>query len=238
MVKIIKKTSLCYFFVLCCGHLFAQDTRQQLIDHAAIEYLRIAGNQSVLYYGNEHDGHPRTSNHPYLKDAQYSKARLSYLRVVYPEVMLRLDLSRNELVIQSPELRNFVLFPENVDYAELHGQHIIYFRYDSLPGCPSTGYYVLLHSGKCKVLEKNSALLMRNNQSTTLDQYFTLSTNYYLYKDGVYHIIRNKRGLLNVLYPYKKELKHFISSHRWRFRHEAAELIAQTVKEYEKLSGL
>jgi len=44
--------------------------------------------------------------------------------------------------------------------------------------------------------------------------------------------------LLKVLYPYKKELKHFISSVRLRFRYNAAEFIRQTVEEYEKLSGL
>ena len=227
-----------FFLLLCCGRLFAQDARQQMIDNAAMKYLQIVGNQSVLYYGNEQEGHSRTSNHPYLIDAQYAKARLSYLKVIYPEALLRLDLSRNELVVQSPEHRNFVLFPENVDDVELHGYHIIYFRRDSLPGCPSTGYYLLLHSGTCKVLEKHTAMLMRNTQSTTLDQYFALSTNYYLYKDGVYHIIRSKNGLLKVLHPHKKELRRFISAHRWRFRRDAEELIPQTVNEYEKISGL
>ena len=221
-----------------CGRLYAQDARQQLIENAVLEYLRVAGNQAIIYYGDEQEGYPRTSNHPYLKNAQHAKSRLLYHRILYPEALLRLDLHRDELVIQSPEFRNFVLSPENFEYAELHGQHIIYFRRDSLPGCPSTGYYILLYSGNCMVLEKQIATLLRNNQSTTLDQYYALTTNFYLYKDGVYHTIRNKRGLLNVLHPYKKELKQFISSHRWRFRHDAEELIAQTVGEYEKLSGL
>ena len=234
-MKMIKTCLLC-FLILGCGRLFAQETRQKLIDNAAIEYLQAAGSQAVLYYGNLQEGLPRTSNHPYLKDDQYAKSRLSYHRIIYPEALLRLDLYRNELVIQSPELRNFVLSHEDVEYAELHGQRIIYFHRDSLPGCPSTGYYTLLHSGKYKVLERQTAQLVQDSRSTVLDQYYTFTTIFYLNKDDVYYTIRNKRGLLKVLHPYKKELKRFISAHHWRFRHDAEVLIAQTVNEYEKIT--
>ena len=219
-----------------CGCLFAQNAgHQQIIDNAAIDYLRIAGNQSALYNGKAQEGHPSTTNHPYLIDEQYAKARLSYLGVIYPEVALRLDLSRDELVVQSPGFRSVVLFPENVDFAELHGRHIIYFYRDNLSGSPSTGYYFLLHSGNCKVLEKQTAKITVNRN--TLEEYYDLLTNFYLYKDGVYYTIRNKRELLKALQPYKKELKHFISNNNLRFRHNAEGLITQTVIEYEKLSG-
>ena len=227
------------FFILGSGLLFAQNSEyRQTIDSSAVGYLRIAGSQSVLYYGDEQEGHKRTTNHPYLNDDQYAKARLSYLQVIYPDVMLRLDFSRNELIIKSPNHRNIVLFPENVDFAELHNQHIIYFRSDSLPGCPSTGYYLLLHSGKCKVLEKRSATMMlKDNFSTSGEQYFSFNINYYLYKDGIYYNIRNKRGLLKILSPYKKELKRFISTNHLRFRLNAQEFLALTVNEYENLSN-
>jgi len=221
------------------GCLFAQVIdRQQLIDHAAVEYSQVAGNQLVLFYGREHEGHsPLILNHPYFTDAQFAKARLSYCDIVYPEVLLRLDLNRNELVVQLPGYRNIVLFPENVNFAELYGKTIIYFRRDSLPGCPSTGYYILLHSGKCKVLERNNAELMQNTQSSRFEQRFVLTTRFFLYKDDVYYAIRNKRALLKVLYPYKKELKRFISTNGLYFRSDAEKLLILTVGEYEKLSG-
>ena len=218
------------------GCLLAQDVgRQQSIDSAAVMYLQRADGQSVLYYGNEQDGQPRTTNHPYLTNAQYVKARLSYNNVIYPEALLRLDFSRDELVVQSPDRRNIVLFPENVDFVELHNKHIIYFRRDGLPGCPSTGYYSLLYSGNCKVLERQTADLLLNNGDGSY--YYAFTTRYYLYKDGVYYNIRNQSGLLKALSPYKKELKRFISSNRWRFRRDAEVLIAMTVSEYEKITG-
>jgi len=218
-------------------HLFSQNTGEK--NKVIFEYLNFADNQSVLYYGNVQEGHQRATNHPYLKDNQYVKTRLSYHQIIYPEAMLRLDLSRNELVILSPTNLNIVLFPENVDYAEMHDLLIIYYRNDSLPGSPSTGYYTLLHSGNCKVMEKQTATraLVTTSNTHTQEHHYVFRNYIYLYKDGTYYTIRNKRGLLNVLSPHKKELKQFISTNNLKFRRNADNLIVQTVREYEKLSG-
>jgi len=230
------RTSLLFFLIYGWGYLFAQDVgRQQLIDNSAKEFLQVAGNQSAIYYGRLQDGHPRTKNHPYLKNDQYVKARLSYRRVIYPEAMLRLDLNRDELIILTPDYRHIVLFPENVDFADMHGLRIINFKRDSLPGCPPDGYYYLLHSGKCKVLERQTAMLILDNSH---QYYYSVDTKFYLLHNGSYSIIRNKRGLLKALQPYKKELKRFISANQLLSRYDAAKFITQTVIEYEKLSGL
>ena len=137
--------------------------------------MRIAGNQSALYNGKAQEELPRTTNHPYLKDSQYLKARLSYFGIIYPEALLRLDLSRNELVVLLPNFQNVVLFPENVDFVELHGRHIIYHSGESLPDGLSTGYYSLLHSGDYKALEKQTAVIMTNRN--TLEEYYAFLTN-------------------------------------------------------------
>ena len=234
----MAKVLLFCFIILGCVRLFAQDTEQRLlIDGSIREYMQIVKDKSTLYYGIEQKGYLRSIHHPYFVSAEYVKARLSYRQIIYPEVSLRLDLNRNELVILSPEGQNIVLFPENVDYAELYGRNVIFFRADSMPGCPSSGYYFVLHSGKCTVMEKQSCTTKKKeNMSGDIEYSFPLSINYYLYKDGIYHKIKNKKSLLNVLKPYKKELRRFISSNRLQFRRNAVELLTWTVNEYEKLS--
>ena len=230
MLRIILFCYLIFGF----GRLLAQNSDQpQQIEDTALEYMRIAGKQLALYYGKEQEMHQRTLNHPYLVNEHFAKARLSYNDVIYPEAMLRLDLNRDELIIVSPDFRQIVLTPENVDFAELYGKHIVYFRRDSLPGCPSTGYYYLLHSGNCKILEKQVNRMIPNDKS---EMYFVLSTYYYLYKDGAYYTIRSKRGLLNALSSHRKELKRFISANHLSFRPYTEIFLALTVSEYEKLS--
>ena len=233
----MTKFGLIVWLLLCSVMMMAQEKREA-VDSAAMEYFRRVRSFSPLYYGSEYEVHPRTTNHPYLIDDQYAKARLSYQHIIYPEVLLRLDLNRDELVVQSPGFRNIILRAGNVDFAELHGKHIIYFQKDSLSGCPSSGYYMLLYSGNCKLLEKRHAQLTEKIGLDLLERYFALTTQYYLYKDGSYYSIRNKRGLLKVLHPYRKELKRFVSSRKLNFKVDAEEFLILTVNEYEQLAGL
>jgi len=236
----MTRKSLLIFLIFWVGRLSSQEVSsiQQLIDRSAIEYLQKAHNLSALYYGNLQEGHPRTTNHPYLVSDQYTKSRLSYLQTIYPEAMVRLDLSRNELLVISPDFRSIVLFPDNVDYVDLHGNHIFYFSNVNLPGAPSAGYYALLHSGNCLILKNQTAQLMqKDNNSTTMEYYYTFTTKYYLFKDGAFQIIRNQRGLLKALQPHKKELKRFISANHLLYRSYTDDFLVRTIKEYEKISG-
>ena len=243
----MEKVRLSLLLFFGCGLLYAQEVvNNESIDVSAVEYLNTVDIYSPLYYGKEQENyhylmlnHPtlRTLNHSYLVDSKYEKSRLSYRNVIYPEVLLRLELYRDELIVLAPDFRNIVLIPESVDFVEMHGQKIIYFTGDSLPGCPANGYYVIVHSGNCLVLKKQGANLMTSASSIKLEYFFTFFTKYYLLKDDTYHSIKNRRTLLNVLQPHKRELKRFMSSNKLNFRQNADILISQTVKEYEKISN-
>lgn len=217
--------------------MFAQ-TSQGMVDSAAIDYLLTTQSYSLLYYGAEYESYQRTKNHPFLVSDLYSKARLSYQNVIYPEALVRLDQNRNELVVRSPGFRDVVLLPGNVDFVELHGYHVIFFQKDSLPGCPSTGYYIRLYDNKCKALKKTNVQLMEKTSPGLLERFFDFSTRHYLYKDGAYYNIKNKRGLLKALNPYKKELKRFISSRKLNFRDNTEMFLILTISEYEQLANL
>jgi len=224
------KTNLFLLFIFVSGHALAQST-----DEFALRYQQTAGNQSILFYGNLQAARHPAMNHPYFVSRQYGSARLSYRGVVYPEVMLRLDLQRHELIILSSEGLHFVLVPEYVDYAILHDHRIIYISNGDLP----TGYYVVLHSGDFPVLKRTNARLVNVQQGANVYVQFIFPTVYYLYKDGVYHTIRNRRALLSILHQHRRELRQFLAANRWlNFRHNPGQLILHTVVEYERLRAL
>ena len=219
-----------------CLQLVSQDL-QQSIDTSVAEYLQHARGRSTIYYGDEVVPYPRTTNHPYFKDIQYVESRLSYNNAVYPDVLLRLDLNRDELIALSPDFQKNILFPENVDFADLHGKRFIYFQKDSLQGCPPSGYYILLHSGTYMLMEKIAVEVIERVDINGVERTFRFSPRYYLLKDGKYHRIKNKNGLLKPLRQQKKELKQFISTHRLNFKKDAEMFLTYTIKEYEKLTG-
>lgn len=224
------------FFIICLGSMSAQES-QPSIDNFANNYQQKTGIYSALYYGLEYEGYASAKSHPFFEDKQYVKARLLYQQTIYPEVNLRYDMHRDELIVQSHDLRNIVLFPQKVEYAELHGKHIIYFQADTLPGCPASGYYILLHANNCKVMEKRIALLKEQLSQREIIRRFDLKTNFYLLIDGRYLLIKNQKGLLNALQPFDKELKRFISANHLKFRKDTESFLVRVVGEYETKKG-
>jgi hypothetical protein len=222
--------AIAVIFVFACGYLLPAQSAEGF----ATRYLQTVGKHAVLFHGNLQEERLPTTNHPYLVSRAYAIARLSYRGIVYPEVLLRLDLSRDELIVFS-EGRHIVLSRENLDYANLHHRHIVYINNGYLPA----GLYMVLHSGKTTVLKRQVATLnYRQVSSSRIERHFLFTTTYFLYKDGVYHTIRNRRGLLRLLYPHQRALSRFISTNRLNLRGRTEEMITLTVIAYERLSAL
>ena len=229
-------TCLC-FLVASWLHVSAQDeSLQQLADSYAAEYLAYVSKHAVIFSGVEQQSLPYvTRNHSYFNKQTFQSGRLSYNGVIYPEVLLRWDLYKDELIIFSPVISSLILKKENVDYIEIYGYHIFPLDTDSLPGCPAAGYYSLLHSGNCMVIERKNATLQWNDEDGLRNYYFTFSSTFYLRKDGVYHKIKNKNSLLKHMATHRKDLNRLIRSYGLRFKTNAETIIVGVVKEYEKL---
>ena len=214
--------------------LQAQDERY------ALDYMDAVSRYAALFSGNRQQLLTvSTENHQYFKDEDYTIGKLLYGGVVYPDISLRWDLYRDELVIFSPTNFNLVLNNEHLGFAEMYGYHIFYFRPDGLKGCPSAGNYIRLYSGEnLLLLEKLTNTFMRKEDHNKMIYYFTLSTNFYLQKDGAYYKIKSSRTLLKTLDTHRKELKRFIRANELKYRRDAEKLVLQTVMEHEKLSRL
>ena len=229
------KAQIWLFFLLFCWQLSAQESLQQITDRYAVDYMNSASEYATIFSGNrEKPFIYATKNHSYFKEQDFVTGRLSYRGITYPEVQLRWDLYKDELIILSPSNYGISLKSENIDFAELHGYHVYYLRPDSLLGCPPAGNYILLYSGDCSVIEKLSYVLF--TETNTMEYYFALSTKFYLKKDGVYHKITNRKSLLKVLNTHRRDLKRFIRANDLRFKRDAEKMVLEVVKEHEKLN--
>ena len=239
-LRMIKIPVFLCLILLCWQHLSAQDSLRRITDRHAANYMSAVSNHAVLFSGSRQQ--PLTQyllNHQYLIDENYVSGRLSYNGVVYPDVLLRWDLYRDELLILSPAFYSIVLNYENIDFAELHGYRIFYLYPNGFPGCPPAGNYILLHSGNHLLIEKLIKSLVWDTKSSKRAEYYCiLSTTFYLQKDGVYYKIRNRRTLLQSLDTHRKELRRFIRANDLRYRHDAEKTVLEVVKEHEKLSRL
>jgi len=236
MIK-YSKIFLCLTF-LCWQHLSAQSCLSPpSIDDIAVDYLSSVSQYAAIYSGNGQQplSNPVT-NHQYFRAPEYATGKLSYGGVIYPNILLRWDLYRDELVILSPSRYHIALKNENLDFAEIHGYHIFNFQPDSLPGCPPAGNYAILYSAdNCLLLEKSTKKMSFTNSKSGYgyDYYFVLSTKFYLQKNGAYHEIKNRRTLLKTLGTHEKELKLFIRAQEFKYKYHAERMVLETVKLHE-----
>jgi len=227
------------FFMYLILMFFAWQQLQAQDDRYAAGYMNAVSNHATLFSGNSQQ--PLTLqliNHQYFKTQDFVNGRLSYNGVVYPDVWLRWDLYRDELIILSPVNYFIALKSAYVDFAEIHGYRIFYLHPDGLAGCPPAGNYILLHSGDHFLLEKLSNEINRKEAKSGIgsEYYFILSTTFYLQKDDAYHKIKNRRMLLKALDTHRKEMKQFIRANKFRYQQDAEKMVLEVVKEHKKLS--
>lgn len=201
------------------------------------QYLTKAHRQAAIYNGKEMMPYPNAfRNHPYFESNEPVKGLLSYDGIVYPDVLLRLDLYRNELILQTPDnLYGVVLLPEKVDYAELYEYHLFYYYQEEKRGAPNDGYYMLLHDGGCRVLEKHLRPIKESHAERTVEYSFEKILRFYVEKENEYHVVKSKRSVLKLFKSHKRELNQFIKQHNLNFKEEPGAAIVAVVKEYERL---
>lgn len=229
------------FIVLGWQQLPAQDSLlRKTTEQYALDYMKVASTHTAIFSGKQQQPMVQVLlNHQYFKKAAYVSGKLSYNGIVYPNVALRWDLYRDELVLLSPANYNIALTSENMDFAEMYGYHIVYLHPDSLNGCPPAGNYIRLYSGNdYLLLEKltNDLFIMGKNAQREYQYYFVLSTNFYLQKNGVYYKITNRKALLKSLGTHRKELRRFIRANNLHYRVDDEKMVLETVKKHEKLS--
>ena len=235
------KFFICLCLMLFCRHqLLAQDNLSwRETDPYAVAYMDSVSKYAALFSGNRQAPFLiSTTNHRYFIEEEYTKGRLSFCGIVYPDISLRWDLYQDEMMIYSPNNFNVVLKSEYIDFVEIYGYHIIHLHPDGLSGCPPAGLYIRLYSGEYLLLEKLNAVLFDKQEYNTISHYFALTKFFYLQKDGIYFKIKNRRTLLKTLDTHRKEMKRFIEANKFKYRHHAEKMVLEVVKEHEKLNRL
>jgi len=241
---------LSFSHLLLGAQILEGSKSQQLKDSLISDYFKNAGSQSVIYSGKISSGALLNMAIPYLKprleekvakDAlyfikgertSYTKGRLFFDGIEYPNITMRLDLMNNELIALAPDRTGtIILDPLKVTYADLFDYKIFYLVPNKSNKLPSEGYYMQFYDGRFPIYKRYSY-----PGFTPLIQDFKQTITYYIYKDGVYHRINNKGSLLNVLNANKKELEQFIKENKLNFDKDKDESFASVVQHYEKLN--
>lgn len=196
---------------------------QQLIpaassDEPGSRYLQQARQYALVFNGREHEKYPiHFENHPWLVNPEFTRGTLVYRGIVYPNLAMKVDLYRNELVISSDDAPfSIVADPALVDSVRLHNLQLVYRQpiEGELPG----GYYVLIHQGKTRLLMNYELSLRDLVEDGRLVTRFETQKNFWLLSGSETFRIKKYYDLTNHFDTSRNQLRAFINSNQLNFR--------------------
>ena len=233
-------TSIILLLYLSIGILHGQqtDADKGLPGKLMQDYFSAAQEYALIYNGKEYSRYEKqTTNHPYLVNAEFEEGTISSGKTLYPRLLMKLDLFRDELVLQSPKkLYPFVAEKDRIDYILLNGYHIINPSVRGWQDLIGDEYVVLLSDSIYPVIKKYIVTYEEKVNGLSIEASFRIKERFYVGKENRCHPVKNKRALLNLFPDKKKELSRYAREQKLNFKKWPEQAFVTIVKQYETLN--
>jgi hypothetical protein len=230
------------FYILLI-YILSQNVTAQIVDDSTSHksasnmidvYYQALGEQSPLYNGSEYIEYPFTfeEGHPFFGSPTWVNGNINFDGLTFHEVPMAYDIIKDQVVIKDFRKAFNIVLPSNkIEQFTISGHTFIRLLHDSSNQI-KTGFYDQLYNGKIGLFVKR--------EKKIYEKYLDLHTNnvayerntYYIRKEGIYYIIKNKRTLLNVL-KNKKELQKYLRKNGLRFKNNTEKTMIMAVQYYD-----
>jgi len=237
------KRLLTFFLLPVCSITVAQDmatdssTALTAAHHAVTSYHQYIDKQSRLYNGIEFYGYsPLIEGFPYFQENTWQRGHIVYDGIAYDTVQMMYDIVKDRVVIlHYNHFFRIALFSEKIKAFTVMDHHFIRLEHDSLKSSvPVSGFYDQLYTGPTTVLARRSKFI-EETVKDQIERKYILQDQFYIHKQGVYHIIRTKSALLSVLKDHSREVKQQLRRKKLKFRKDKENTLIQAASFYDSL---
>ena len=198
--------------------------------YTAVEnYLTVTDAHALLFSGKEHDKYPlHYTNHPWLNSSDFIPGTLYINALVYPNLNMKLDQFKDELVISPPNSPfSIVVPPASVDSAFLHGLQLRHFSSPngSFPG----GYALLLVDGNYQLYQKNQLLIRDVINSGILTTRFETLAQFWILQNNTFYNITTIRDVYRLFPEQRSTIRTYARQHRLNLRNDRSIALSQLV---------
>ena len=202
-------------------------------------YYQALGEQSPLYNGSEYIEYTFTfeEGHPFFGSASWVMGNINFDGLTFHEVPMAYDIIKDQVVIKDFRKAFNIVLPSNkIEQFTISGHTFIRLLHDSSNQI-KTGFYDQLYNGKIGLFVKR--------EKKIFEKYLDLHTNnvayerntYYIKKEGIYYIIKNKRTLLNVLKNKKEQVQKYLRKNGLRFKNNTEKTMIMAVQYYDQATN-
>ena len=232
------------FYVLLI-YIFSQNVKAQSVDDSTFNkstsnmidvYYQALDEQSPLYNGREYVEYPFTflEGHPFFGSAVWVNGNINFDGMTFHEVPMVYDIIKDQVVILDfRKVFKITLPADKIQQFTISGHTFIRLLHDSSNQI-KTGFYDQLYNGKIGLFAKR--------EKKIYEKYLDLHTNnvayehntYYIKKEGIYYMIKNKRTMLNILKSKKKEIQQYLRKNGIQFINNKEKAIIMAVEYYDQ----
>jgi hypothetical protein len=235
---------ICILLCLCCvivtshciGQTAVPDTSFLTLakSHQLALYNRYIYGQSRLYNGSEYrDFLSKDDEHPYFGVDDWVFGDILYDDELYKNTPLFYDIYRDKVITE--HLLNgskLELISEKVARFSVSGHTFVRLREDEGKTI-SAGFYDLLYDGNTKVYCRREKLLQRKIESDDIIERFDERNLIFIMNNGVYHAVRSKRSVFDVLNDRRQELKSYMNDNKIVYKADREKAIVQLTRYYD-----
>ncbi len=224
---------LAWLIMVSCFISKAQDVKS---------YLSQVGDYAGIYNGRaELMYHAKLYNQlPYYQSPDFTEGEIIYKGNVYPNLQVRLDLYKEQIIISSPERRfRIIVDSEEVQKVSLHGKTFIWHTPPKESGLKSGFYMLLVDSEPLQLFYKETHLVSERTVLSALEPNIlynnTLTKTYYVVYENQYHPVKRKKSFVKLFPGYKKQIRTYVRKNKLNFKRDTDQSLILLTNYCEKL---
>jgi len=236
---------LFYILFICVfsRHATAQNADDTTLRENALNainaYYQNLGEESPLYNGSEYLEYAYTlqEGHPFFQLATFVNGNINLEGMIFHDVPMLYDIVKDQVIIQDFQRVYKINLPaDKVQQFFLLDHLFVRLTRDS-SGQIKTGFYDQLYNGKIALFAKREKKILEKYSNVQISKVIISENIYYIKKDGVYHTVKNKSSLLNVLKNKKKDVQQYLKTNNIKFKREPERAMIMAVKYYDQLTN-
>jgi hypothetical protein len=228
-----------YLLLLLFNQLFAnaQNSFDSSFADAVAVYKSTMGVNIHLFNGSEYINYDhRITGDPFFESVFFKNGSLVYDGILYTDVKMSYDILNDDLVITNYNGLPLLLTKEKIGSFNFAGHYFIKVVTDSTASAMKTGFYDVLHDGTTKLLARRKKEITEKISTQYSESFFTQRDQYYVVKDSVSYVVRDRRSALNIMKNRRNELSKFIHQNKIKFNKNFEAALLKTVAHYDSLN--
>lgn len=189
--------------------------------------------QSHLYNGTEYrEYNPLKDEHPFFI-SDWTDGSVFYDGEFYKNAVLLYDINKDQVIVEHYSSRQKIeLFSNWLEYFNLNEHYFVHLRNEQLP----KGFYELVYDGATKVYMKRLKMFLQELKGTEIHRSFDEKQLYYIFRQGNFYSVKNKKTVVKALQDHKAELNQFIGKNHIKFKANKEKSIAMVAEYYDSIN--